>query len=103
MNLFKDCFGNSVRLTAERLAHIRLHPEMRDLEATIGVVLQAPEIVRRSRTDSRALLFYRYYRATPVGDKWLCVVTLSEGADAFVVTAYLTDKIKQGETLWPIP
>jgi len=44
MKLFKICFGNSVRLTAERLEHIRLHPEMRDLEATIGVVLQAPEM-----------------------------------------------------------
>lgn len=103
MNFFRDCFGNNVRFTAERLEHIRLHPEMVDLEAEIGVVLEAPEVVRRSRTDSRVALFYRYYRATRVGDKWLCVVTKFERTDTFVVTAYLTDKIKQGETLWPIP
>jgi hypothetical protein len=37
-----------------------------------------------------------------VGGKWLCVVVKYAESDAFVVTAYLTDKPKSGEDLWPI-
>jgi hypothetical protein len=33
--------------------------------------------------------------------KWLCVVVKYAENDAFVVTAYLTDKPKAGEDLWP--
>ena len=36
-----------------------------------------------------------------VGDKWLCVVVKYTADDAFVLTAYLTDKLKKGEQLWP--
>jgi hypothetical protein len=35
-----------------------------------------------------------------VGDKYLCVVVKEGAADAFIVTAYLTDKVKKGERLW---
>jgi hypothetical protein len=31
----------------------------------------------------------------------LCVVVKYAQADAFVLTAYLTDKPKKGEQLWP--
>ena len=41
------------------------------------------------------------YVGTMVGDKYLCVVVMVQSADAFVLTAYLTDKVKQGEQLWP--
>lgn len=37
---------------------------------------------------------------TQVGDKWLCVVVKHLENDAFVVTAYLTDKPKTGEIVW---
>jgi hypothetical protein len=38
---------------------------------------------------------------TRVGDKHLCVVVKVQEEDAFVVTAYLTDKAKKGKLLWP--
>jgi hypothetical protein len=38
---------------------------------------------------------------TQVSGKWLCVVVKYEQADAFIVTAYLTNKPKAGEDLWP--
>jgi len=44
---------------------------------------------------------YRYYYRTIVGDKWLCVVVKYLVEDAFVLTAYLTDKPKRGMKLWP--
>jgi hypothetical protein len=44
---------------------------------------------------------YRYYLRTIVGGKYLCTVVKVSETDAFVLTAYLTDRIKRGETLWP--
>ena len=101
MKILKDCFGHSVRLTAERLAHILEHPEMKGTAAEIERVLIQPQLVRRSRSDAAVRMFYEFYAQTIVGGKWLCVVVKYEENDAFVVTAYLTDKPKAGEDLWP--
>ena len=102
MNTLKDCFGHSVRLTDERRAHILEHPEMKEMGAEIERVLRNPQLVRRSRSDEAVRLFYEFYAQTIVGGKWLCVVVKYEENDAFVITAYLTDKPKAGEDLWPI-
>ncbi len=101
MRKLKDCFGHSVRLTDERLAHILGHVEMKDMSAEIERVLREPQLVRRSRSDEAVRLFYEFYAQTIVGGKWLCVVVKYVENDAFVVTAYLTDKPKAGEDLWP--
>ncbi len=101
MKRLTDYQGRTVRLTDERLAHILEHPEMANLEATIEQTLQEPQLVRRSRSDATATLNYCYYTETPVGAKWLCVVVKYSTNDAFVLTAYLTDKPKKGEQLWP--
>lgn len=98
----RDCFGHAVRLTAERMAHILEHPEMKEMGAEIERVLATPQTVRRSRSDDAVRLFYEFYARTIVGGKWLCVVVKYLDNDAFVVTAYLTDKPKTGDTLWPI-
>ncbi|MCX6937000.1 MAG: DUF4258 domain-containing protein [Verrucomicrobia bacterium] len=102
MKTIQDCFGHTVRLTDERLAHILEHPEMREMEAEIERVLTTPQTVRRSRSDDTVRLFYEFYAETIVGGKWLCVVVKYLNDDAFIVTAYLTDKPKTGDTLWPI-
>jgi hypothetical protein len=102
MQTLKDCFGHKVRLTDERLAHILEHPEMKGMAAEISRVLIQPQLVRRSRSDEAVRLFYEFYARTIVGGKWLCVVVKYAENDAFVVTAYLTDKPKPGEDLWPI-
>ena len=60
-----------------------------------------PTEVRLSRADDNVRLFYEFYAQTRVGGKWLCVVVKYLPDDAFVVTAYLTETIKAGETLWP--
>jgi len=101
MKILQDCFGHQVRLTDERLAHILEHPEMKSMGAEIERVLRQPQLVRRSRSDATVQLFYEFYALTIVGGKWLCVVVQYEENDAFVVTAYLTDKPKAGEDLWP--
>lgn len=101
MKLLKDYQGRNVRLTDERLAHILEHPELAGLEAALEETLRMPQWVIQSGTDPAAELSYRYYLGTRVGDKWLCVVVKYDANDAFVLTAYLTDKPKKGEQLWP--
>jgi hypothetical protein len=101
MRRITDCFGHSVRLTDERLAHILEHPEMAQMELEIEHVLANPQLVRRSRSDDAVRLFYEFYARTIVGGKWLCVVVKYIPDDPFVVTGYLTDEPKAGEDLWP--
>ncbi|WP_204138492.1 DUF4258 domain-containing protein [Halomicronema sp. CCY15110] len=103
MQRFVDYQGRQIRLTDERLTHILQHPEMVNMEAAIPAVLLHPAVVRQSRTDQTVSLYYLYQRATLVGDKWLCVVVKYLEADAFVITAYLTDKLKPGAQIWPNP
>ncbi|MGH8645062.1 MAG: hypothetical protein ACREX4_11620 [Gammaproteobacteria bacterium] len=71
------------------------------MELEIERVLREPQLVRRSRSDVMARLFYKFYAETLVGGKWLCAVVIYRNNDAFVVTAYLTDEPKAGEDLWP--
>ena len=101
MKIIRDCFGQDVRLTDERLAHILEHRETAGMEADIERVVQAPAEVRASRSDDSVKLFYAFYARTRVSGKWLCVVVKYLPDDAFVITAYLTDTMKAGETLWP--
>jgi hypothetical protein len=101
MKMLEDCFGRLVRLTDERLGHILEHPEMAGMELEIERVLRQPQIVRLSRSDASVRLYYDFYADTLVGGKWLCIVVKYTSSDAFIVTAYLTDKPKQGEDLWP--
>ena len=71
------------------------------MEGSIERVLSTPTEVRVSRSDKTVELFYQFYVQTRVGEKWLCVVVKYQPDDAFVVTAYLTDQLKPGDTIWP--
>jgi len=102
MKVLHDFDGLAIRLTDERLGHILEHPEMMSLETAIEETLRDPERVVRSLGDPAVHLYYRFYFRTVVGGKFLCVVVKMGEADAFVLTAYLTDRVKKGERLWPI-
>jgi uncharacterized protein YehS (DUF1456 family) len=67
MRKIKDCFGHSVRLTDERLAHILEHAEMKGMAAEIERVLREPQLVRRSRSDKVVRLFLRVLRIDDCG------------------------------------
>ncbi len=101
MKTIADYNGYPVRLTDERLAHIKEHTEMAGMEAEIERALRQPQLVRRSNSDTTVRLYYEFCAQTLVGGKWLCVVVKYVEEDAFVVTAYLTDTPKAGEDLWP--
>jgi len=101
MKVLHDFQGLAIRLTDERLAHILEHPEMAGMEAAIENTLLHPDRVVQSFADPEARLYYHTYIGTRVGDKYLCVIVKVKESDAFVLTAYLTDRIKRGVQLWP--
>ena len=100
MTRLQDYQGRLIRLTAERWAHIREHPEMAGMAQAIAETLASPAVVVQSLADPQAHLYHRFYLGTRVGDKYLCVVVKIREADAFVLTAYLTDRVRKGEVLW---
>ncbi len=99
--VLRDWQGLAIRLTGERLTHILAHPEMAGMERAIAATVAAPESVLESLSDPQARLYYRLYLGTLVGDKHVCVVVKITTDDAFVLTAYLTDKVKKGTLIWP--
>ena len=101
MKTFKDYEGRKIRLTDERLKHILEHPEMKDMLQAIEETIAFPLSVIQSLSDRQARMYYRFYIGTKVGDKYLCVIVKFSLNDAFVLTAYLTDRIKKGVMIWP--
>ena len=72
------------------------HETLRGRESDIAEALGDPSEVRRSRRDSSVFLFYRFERP----GRWLCVVAKRLNGEGFITTAYPTDAIKEGETVW---
>lgn len=101
MATLRDYRGVGIRLTDERLAHLReTHPEMRANEAGIALTLAAPEKVVQSVSDARARLYYREFDVPGLGSKLVCVLVIATDSP-FVLTAYVTDRVKKGAVLWP--
>jgi hypothetical protein len=91
--------GFSVRVTRARwelIATIK-HPVMAGRELSVKRALEDPDEVRQSRVDGAVLLFYKE-EATR---RWVCAVAKQAGGEAFLVTAYPTDAIKEGIRIWP--
>ena len=101
MKILKDFSGLKIRLTDERLKHILSHPEMTGMMNAVNETLTHPERVVMSLSDEDTRLYYRFYFGTKVGGKFLCVVVKLTTEDAFILTAYLTDSIKKGVSVWP--
>lgn len=101
MIYFTDIHERQIRLSEERKKHIEEdHPEMREQTEKIVETLKNPEIIKESSADSSVELFYRFYTDTPVEEKYLCIVVKVLEEDLFIITAYFTDRVKQGRTLW---
>lgn len=99
MTKFRDGWGTEIELTEERWKHIvKEHPEIEGLSEQIGNVLNSPDYIKRSLRDENVWLYYKYEEMLYNG-KYLLVV-VKRGQRAFVVTCYVTDKIKQGDTIW---
>jgi len=72
------------------------HPVMSGRERDVQRTLESPEEVRRSRKDPAVYLFYRTERSK----RWLCAVAKKLQETGFLITAYVTDSVKIGESVW---
>jgi hypothetical protein len=71
------------------------HPALRGRLGDIIRVFADPDQIRQSRRDSSVYLFYR-----GDGRRWLCAVARRLDDLGFLVTAYPTDSIKAGCSVW---
>lgn len=95
---FPSAIGKTVDLTDKRQGYIlRYHPYVGPFFERIGEVRAHPDELRRSRQDSVALLFYKFYSDIPEG-KYM-VVVVKENERSFILTVYLTKSIRTGVTL----
>ena len=95
---FPSAIGKTVDLTDKRQGYIlRYHPYVGPFFERIGEVRAHPDELRRSRQDSVALLFYKFYPDILEG-KYM-VVVVKENERSFILTVYLTKSIRTGVTL----
>lgn len=74
------------------------HPVMLGQEESIKKALSDPDEIRQSRRDRGVYLFYMSERL----GRWMCAVARREkDVEGFLITAYPTDAIKEGEKIWP--
>ena len=66
-------------------------------EQAVRTALETPDEVRQSQVDPTVYLFYSVQHAK----RWVCAVAKRRDGDGFLITAYPTDAIKEGERVWP--
>jgi hypothetical protein len=71
------------------------HPELEGKLELVQKALVQPDEIRKSRSDEFIFLF-----CTGMEKYTLCAVARKTGVDGFLITAYITDKIKEGELVW---
>ena len=74
---------------------ITKHPDLAERLELIKMALAAPDEIRRSSRDVGILLFY-----LATDKRWAVAVARRLNGDGFLITAYQTDTIKEGETIW---
>ena len=96
---FRTAFGEIVYLPDERWVHIvDKHPEIKRYITKIREVLIYPDIVKLSKKDGKSHLYYKFFPEIYSG-KYLLVV-VKHNREKFIVTCFVTDKIKEGEVKW---
>lgn len=89
-----------VRLTQERWLHILQHPEIVDQRERLIETLRTPQIIIATVADENVHAYHRLYAETPVTRKYLIVVVKFIEDDAFVLTAYFSNRLKRGRIVW---
>jgi hypothetical protein len=72
------------------------HPDIAELEAEVTQTLTNPDEIRQSRRDPNIVLFYLTLKAK----RWVVAVARRLNGDGFLITAYQTDAIKEGDLIW---
>ena len=89
--------GKQIRTTEQYWHEITTykHPQLAGHLSQVELVLVDPDKIRKSRSDEHVYLYYRRVKSGI-----LCVVVRHLNGEGFVVTAYSTEKEKEGITIW---
>ena len=93
----KSALNKQIRTTQnywQKITAIK-HPSIKRKEKEAREVLKSPDIIRVSNSDKKVFLYYKKYFKN-----YLCVVARHENGKGFIVTVYLTNKIKEGRQIW---
>ena len=71
------------------------HPDLAEQLESVKQALSAPDEIRRSSRDASVLLFY-----LAGSHRWVVAVARRADNEGYLITAYQTDAIKEGETIW---
>ena len=97
---FTDHKGRQIRLTNERWEHILSHSEMVNQQERIIETLTQPELIVATVKDESVHVYHRFYEQTPVTSKYLLVSVKILPEDAFILTAFFSNRVKKGNVLW---
>jgi hypothetical protein len=99
--VWRDVWGVDIRVTGERLEHVRRHPELAGQKHLIALTLAEPEFVLVSERDPNVRIYDRRFRLVSIGEKHLWVVVKWHAQDAFLLSSHFTDRRRKGIQLWP--
>lgn len=93
--------SKKITLTKSAYEHIsERHPEVFEQIEKMQVTLISPQTIRHSKYDEKVWLYHRFFKKTPVTEKYLMVAVKLLNGEGNVVTCYFTDKIKMGIEIW---
>lgn len=90
----KSSLGKRIRVTKDYWNRIieTKHTIMKGKEANVKDTLKNPHEIRVSRKDKKVFLYYK-----KLNGKYSCVVAKHLNGNGFIITTYITDRIKIGE------
>ena len=71
------------------------HLEIKGKEKEVKETLTNPDEIRQSKSDASVYLYYKHY-----GKLSLSVVVKHKDGEGFIITAYYTDRIKEGKQVY---
>ena len=93
----KSVLNKQIRTTQNYWQKITVvkHPSIKGKEKEAMKALKFPDMIRVSNSDKKVFLYYKKYLKN-----YLCVVVRHENGKGFIVTVYITNKIKEGKQIW---
>lgn len=73
------------------------HPYIKSMKSDVIITLKNPDSIRQSKVDNNVYLFYREIEYSNK-NYHMCVVI--NKIKRFIITAYITDRIKEGTQIW---
>lgn len=96
LNKILDKFGRTIILTDEHWRHIILrHPELKNHQADLAKTLAIPDIIVQNELDQKILLYHKFYKQVKA-----YIVVIVQTERKFVITRYISLKIKRGKIIW---